>query len=436
MTTSVTLRVRCRCYPQGDGLTYITTALNNARAAYNLLLEDYIWQIGLWQADPDTYPKPQTSVAALNRRLTLTIEHNPWLKTTLREALTQQAVNLSRAFAAFWKNRKAGKRFTGYYPRFKKRFGQQSFTVSGVQQMQSRIHPTTYRHRRSKKTYEVVSFTLPGCAQPLKIRWYRSLPSTPTTYSISREPDGRYYISFVVQQPPRLTHGQQRIGVDLGIKDLMVLSDGTTIPNDKRYLELDRRLKRLQRKHAKSRKKGKNREKLRLKIATLHRRLRHYSDHRLHTLSRQLVNDCQLIGFETLHIPNMVKNHQLARSILTANWGTFRSMVEYKAQESHWCNVVFLDPFFPSSKRCSACNHIYKGLTLAMRHWTCPACGSEHDRDGNAAVNILIEAARIEHQLSLEASPGKVAQSTGGRAHILHALPPQSDPRFIGLTFH
>ena len=86
--SNIPLRVRCRCYPQGDSLIYITTALNNTRAAYNLLLEDYIWQIGLWQADPETYPRPQTNVAALNRRLTLAIEANPWLKSTLREALT------------------------------------------------------------------------------------------------------------------------------------------------------------------------------------------------------------------------------------------------------------------------------------------------------------------------------------------------------------
>ena len=181
--TNVTLRVRCRCYPQGDSLAYITTAMNNARAAYNLLLEDYIWQIGLWQADPEAYPKPQTSVGALNRRLTLTIEHNPWLKTTLREALTQQAVNLSHAFKALWDNRKAGKRFTGYYPRFKKRFGQQSFTVSGAKEMKSRSHSVTHRHRRSKKTYEVVRFTLSGLPMNQESRLYRgAILSYPLTF--------------------------------------------------------------------------------------------------------------------------------------------------------------------------------------------------------------------------------------------------------------
>lgn len=418
MTKLAIRRFKFRFYLNKESECYICTAFNNARAAYNLLLSDYIFQLGLWQGDPATYKKPQTSLKYFNKRLTLIIEANPWLKTTLREALTQSAVSLNKAFSKYFLNRKEKKQFKGYFPKFKSRFDKQSFSVSGVHQFKARARPFTYI--KGNESYNVVNFTLPGCSTPLDIRWYHSLPSTPSTYSISRDKDGRWYISFVVEAVPKLTHGQDVIGIDLGIKDLMTFSNGVKIPNEKKYLELDQQLKRFQRKHAKSMKGGANREKLRLKIASIYRRIKDYADHFLHNLTRILVNRCRLIGLETLKINNMIKNHKLARSIMTANWGKFNRYLKYKAEESGWCNIVWINPFFPSSKRCSCCGAINTTLTLKDRKWTCVSCDFHHDRDVNAARNIEIEASRLEYLIRPYENPGKVFYHLFGRIVVFH----------------
>lgn len=418
-------RLKFRIYPDAESKAYIDNAFNNTRAIYNLLLDDYIFRLGLWQGDPETYEKPSCNLAGLNQRLTLIREVRPWLKTTLREALTQSAASLAQAFSKRIENRKKGikTKKLSYFPRFKSRFDHQSFKVSGEMQMRSRTHQKgLIKLQYRNQIFTAIYFTLPGCSQSLDIRWHRSLPSYPTSYSISREPDGRYYISFTIVEAPKLTYGQEVIGLDLGIKDLLTYSTGEKVKNEKKYLELDARLKRLQRRHAKSKKGGQNREKLRLKIASLYRRIRNYSDHQLHEVSRDLVNRCQVIGLESLNIQGMVKNHHLARSILTANWGKFNRFLEYKARESMWCDVVWIDPFYPSSRLCHIDGYYHQELKLKDRNWICPRCLSRHDRDLNAAINIRNEALRLWGVMRVYGSPGKVIGNHGGRPMVYHTI--------------
>ncbi len=226
---------------------------------------------------------------------------------------------------------------------------------------------------------------------PLHIHWSRPLPdgAQPTTVTVSRDTAGRYFISILVEDeiaPLPATVGQ--VGIDLGLHDVVVLDSGEKVGNPRFFTQDEKRLAKAQRRLAKKKLGSKNRDKARRKVARIHA---HIADRRtdfLHQLSTRLIRENQTICVESLQVKAMVKHPTLAKAIHDVGWGEFVRQLEYKAA---WYGrtLVKIDKWYPSSKRCSACGHILDSLTLDSRRWTCPECGRVHDRDVNAAQNIL-----------------------------------------------
>ena len=176
--------------------------------------------------------------------------------------------------------------------------------------------------------------------------------------------------------------------MDLGVKDFAVTSDEQRIPNPRHLERRARNLARYQRRLARCQPGSANRAKARAKAARAHRKVRAARADFLHKTSTRLVRDHDLIVLEDLAVKNMVQNRRVAKAIADCGWGTFRAMVEYKAAR-YGRRVIVIDRWFPSSKTCSACGYLLAALSLDTRHWTCPSCGTRHDRDINAAKNIL-----------------------------------------------
>jgi putative transposase len=212
----------------------------------------------------------------------------------------------------------------------------------------------------------------------------------PTTVTVSRDPCGRWYVSLAVEvaEPAQLPATGAVAGVDLGIKDFAVTSDGVKIANPRTLARRERNLARYQRRMARCQKGSASRARAKAKIARAHRKVRASRTDFLHRTSARLVRDHDVIVLEDLAVRNMVRNRSLARAISGCGWGTFRAMTEYKAAR-YGRHVIVIDRWYPSSKTCSSCGHLLAELSLSTRTWRCPSCGTRHDRDVNAAKNIL-----------------------------------------------
>ena len=290
-----------------------------------------------------------------------------WLSEVSSVPLQQALRHLDKAFLNFFAGRLA-------YPTFKKKRGQQAATYTA-----------------NAFTWREGNMTLAKMDEPLAIRWSRSLPdrAKPSSVTITKDCAGRYFISILVEEEiAHLPQSEQTIGADLGVKSFVALSDGEIVGNPKFFAKDEKKLARAQRRHAKKKKGCKNREKVRKKVARIHARIADRRRDFLHKLSTRLIRENQTICVETLAVKNMVKNHSLAKAISDVGWGEFVSQLEYKAQ---WYGrtLVKIDRWYPSSKRCSHCGHLLDALSLEVREWTCPECDTHHERDINAAKNVL-----------------------------------------------
>ncbi len=325
----------------------------------------------------DTYKaeKRGLSTNALSKRLTI-LKQQP--ETAFLNEVscvpTQQALrHLADAFTNFFAGR-AG------YPTFKARHDKQSA-----------------EYTKSAFTWDGQVLWLAKMEDPLDIRWSRPLPEgvTPTTVIVSKDTAGRYFVSIRLEKDmAQLPPCNKVVGLDLGLKSMVVTSDGEAIGNPKFFARDEKKLARAQQRHAKKKKGSRNREKARRKVARIHARIADRRRNYQHQLSIRILRENQTICVESLRVKNMVKNHCLAKSIHDVGWGEFVRQLEYKAA---WYGrtLVKIDTFFPSSKRCFACGHVLETLPLEVREWTCPTCGVHHDRDLNAARNVLAEGLSV-----------------------------------------
>jgi putative transposase len=212
----------------------------------------------------------------------------------------------------------------------------------------------------------------------------------PAMVIVSREPDGHWYVTFTVDAdtPEPLQETGRVVGVDLGVTDFAVTSAGERIANPRHLERKARSLARYQRRLARCQKGSANRAKAAAKVARAHRKVRNARRDFLHRASTSLVRKADLIVIEDLAVSNMLRNRHLARAISGCGWGEFRRQLEYKC-ERYGRRLVVIDRWYPSSKTCSACGHRLMDLSLSTRNWRCPSCGTRHDRDINAAKNIL-----------------------------------------------
>ncbi|MFG1828536.1 RNA-guided endonuclease InsQ/TnpB family protein [Micromonospora chersina] len=260
-------------------------------------------------------------------------------------------------------------------------------------------YPTFKSKRKSRRSAEYTTsafrwrdgkLTLAKMSEPLNIVWSRSLPegASPSTVTVSQDAAGRWFVSLLCEDViPAAATVQTAVGVDAGLASLLALSTGEKVANP-RHERADRaRLVRAQRKLARKEKGSANRAKARLNVARIHARIVDRRRDHLHKLTTRLVRENQTVVIEDLSVRNMVKNHALARAISDAAWRQFRTMLEYKA-DWYGREVITVDRWFPSSKLCSACGALAETLPLNVRSWTC-RCGTVHDRDVNAARNLL-----------------------------------------------
>jgi putative transposase len=282
--------------------------------------------------------------------------------------LQQGLRHLQKAFTNFWAGR-------AKYPNFKKKRngGSAEFTKSAFRWKEGQVF-------------------LAKCSEPLPIRWSRQIPEgcTPSTITVKLDARGRWFVSLLVndQSVRALPKVDKSIGLDLGVTSLIATSDGTKIANPKHFKRLYKKLRRVQKALSRKQKGSNNRHKARLKVAKVYGQITDARKDFLQKLTTQLVRENQTIVIEDLAIKNLVKNHQLANAISDASWGELVRQLTYKCQ---WYGreLLVIDRWFPSSKRCGNCGHIVKKMPLNVREWKCPQCGADHDRDLNAANNIL-----------------------------------------------
>ena len=282
---------------------------------------------------------------------------------------TQQALrHLQTAFRNFFEKRTS-------YPGFKKRRGKQAaeYTRSG------------FKYDATNKILSIAKLS------NLKVRWSRDFKSDPTTVTITKDTAGRYFVTLCLDETfNKLPKTGEAIGIDLGVSRLATLSNGERIPNMRHGERLQRKLGRAQRVLARRMKGGKRREVARLRVAKIQARIADARADHIHKVTTDIVRRFDVICIEDLNVRGMVRNHSLARCLSDAALGSVGKMLEYKA-DRYGKDVRRVDRFFPSSKRCNVCGHVVEWLPLSVREWDCPnsECKAHHDRDENAAINIL-----------------------------------------------
>ncbi|MFE6747119.1 RNA-guided endonuclease InsQ/TnpB family protein [Kitasatospora purpeofusca] len=281
--------------------------------------------------------------------------------------LQQTLRHLQGAFANFWTKR-------AKYPTFKSRKKSRrsaEYTTSG------------FRYRDG-------ALTLAKMTEPLAVVWSRPLPEgvQPSTVTVSQDAAGRWFVAMLCDDRPTLAApANAAVGIDVGVTSLVTLSTGERIANPRHERKDRERLAKAQRALSRKAKGSNNRAKARIRVAKVHARIADRRRDFLHQLTTRLVRENQTVVIEDLTVRNMLKNHKLARAISDASWTEMRSMLEYKA-DWYGREVIAVDRWFPSSKLCSTCGTLQSRMPLNVREWTC-ACGTTHDRDVNAARNIL-----------------------------------------------
>lgn len=363
-------------YPSKEQIELLEKTFGCCRFVWNKALAEAKQECEFYLAHKDLNSiipvlKPDVTGFGFVNKLTWykTNPEHQWLNEVSSVSLQQTMLHLGAAYSEFFKKRKG-------YPKFKKKSNRQSFTLMNK----------SFRFKEGK-------FYIAKSKEPIKVNFSRELPSIPSSCVISKTPSGKYYVSFTCQYFPNKTNGQGKIGIDLGLKDFLVDSDGNRVANPK-YLEKKQiKLARYQRAFSRKQKGSNNRNKARLKVAKLHEDITNSRNDFLHKLSRKLINENQVIGVEKLKVKNMVKNRRLAKAISSASWSKFCEMLNYKSRESQNCSIVYMDTYFPSTHICNntGLKLDYK-LKLTDRTWKCPHCNETHDRDLNAARNIRNEA--------------------------------------------
>lgn len=365
---------KCRVYPTKEQKKHIDMCISHARYTYNYFLNLKI----------EAYQKDKTSLSYYDMDKLLTelrnSEDKKWLQESPRACLSYALKNLDTAYKNFFRTKKG-------FPKFKSRFDpHQSYQVFAV-----KINPSFDR------------VNIPKCKN-LKLRGLVPFEGDIKLTTITRTATGKYFISFTVKDnkvlPPKVEiHLDTAVGIDIGVKDFVTLSDGTKIANPK-FLDKDlKKLGRAQRALSRKQKGSKNRAKARLKVAKIHENIKNRRDNFQHVVSKQILLRYDTICIEDLNVKGMIANHNLARAISQTAFSNFARIVEYKAE---WMgkNFTKVGRFYPSSKNCHVCGEKNFKLKLSDRVWTCATCLTEHDRDDNAAKNIKLEGVKTLLQLS------------------------------------
>jgi len=353
---------RYRFYPTPEQESLLRRTLGCVRLVYNKALHE---RTQAWYERQERVGYPETSTMLTQWKKQ---EELDFLNEVSCVPMQQGLRHLQTAFTNFFAGR-------AKYPNFKKKRngGSAEFTKSAFKFKNQKIY-------------------LAKTSEALPIRWSRQIPKgcEPSSVTVSLHPSGRWHISIRFDDPTiqPLPVTDNTVGIDLGVTSLIATSNGEKLANPKHFKKHRKRLKKAQKNLSRKQKGSKNREKARIKVAKIHLKIADSRKDFLHKTTIQLVRENQTITVESLAVKNMVKNHKLALAISDSGWSELIRQLDYKCR---WYgrNLVAIDRWFPSSKRCSSCGHIVDKMPLNIREWTCLECGSNHDRDVNASKNIL-----------------------------------------------
>ena len=348
-----------RLYPDGDQIELLEKHFGSVRFVYNLALET---KMNAYNGN-----KINLSRFDLQKQMVDLKQDYEWLKEVNSQSLQSSLLNLDNAYKNFFKT-KIG------FPKFKKKSYKNSFSVP---QSVIIINDELF---------------IPKFKLGIKMIIDRKYKGTIKSATISKTVTGKYFVSILCETgeiipEKKPINSETTVGIDLGIKDFLIFSDGRKIKNSNFYKNKLDFLKFLQRKLSKQNIKSNRYKKTKQRIGSHHEYITNQRQDFLHKLSTEITNQYDTICLEDLNVKGMIKNHNLAQSIQDVSWSEFTRMINYK---SEWKgkNVIQIPRFYPSSKTCSSCGYIYTKLTLDIREWICPVCGEKHDRDVNAAKNI------------------------------------------------
>ena len=398
--------VQVRLYPSKEQQVILAQTFGSARWWWNYALNKSI------EAYKETGKGlGRSALNALLPALKNSVE-TVWVADCYSQVLQATTLNLTTAYKNFFEKR-AG------FPRFKSKHGKQSI-----------------QYPQNVKIVDG-NVKLPGNVGVVKAKIHRLIEGKIKTVTVSKTPSGKYLASILTEVEGIGGFAEGKIyGVDLGLKHFAVVTDGKKISkydNPKHFAKHEKNLKRKQQKLARKQKGSKSRNKYRRLVAKVYERVSNSRQDFLHKLSYKLASDSQAVIVESLHVKGMVRNHNLAKAISDCGWGMFTNFLAYKL-ERLGARLVEIDRWFPSSKLCSNCLYDMSAMPLDVREWTCPSCGTHHDRDGNAAINIRAEGIRMlkAEGSAVSAVGGEVRPKLGRKSKLWHSPVSTEAPTISG----
>ena len=365
-----------RIYPTEEQKIFISKTFGCVRLVYNLMLND---RIKSYEENKEDIKKIKYPTPAKYK------QDFEFLKEVDSLALANAQLNLDKSYKNFFRDKSVG------FPKFK-----------------SKKNPVqSYTTNNQNGTVNIIGkfIKIPKLKSLIKIKIHREIKGIIKSATISRVASGKYYVSILCEtEINELPKTNSNIGIDLGLKDMMILSNGEKIANKKFSRKLERKLRREQRKLSRKQevakkekrdlKECKNYQKQKIKLAKIHEKIMNSRNDFLNKLSTEIIKSHDIICIEDLNTKGLLQNHKLARSIADVSWYKIINKLEYKAK---WYGkeIIKIDRWYPSSQICSVCGENTGKKALSIREWTCPFCNTTHDRDINAAKNILAEGLRI-----------------------------------------